>query len=73
MSSFPEYYMPTLLKIDGQSDNGTLGALPFWDICMDAYQTVRELLTVLDKNINIPGVLILEQKILVDMIAREDL
>lgn len=72
MNSIPELDMPTLLKIDGQSTNGTLGALPFWDIFMDAYQTVRELLTVLDKNINIPGVLIFEQKILVGMIARGD-
>ena len=51
MSSLPELYMSTLLKIDGQSTNGTVGALPFWDIFIDASKTVRELLTVLDNNI----------------------
>jgi len=72
MNFLPELDMSTLLKIDGQSTNGTVGALPFWDIFIDASQTVRELLTVLDNNVHIPGVLVFEKKMLVGMIARGD-
>lgn len=72
MISFTELQMPTLIKSDSQSANGTVGALPFWNIFIEASKTVRELLTVLDNNIQIPGVLIFEQKTLIGMITRED-
>jgi len=73
MISFPliSFSMPTNLKSDAQSITGTVGALPYWDICIDACQSVRELLELLDENTQIPGILVLEQKKLIGLIPRE--
>jgi diguanylate cyclase (GGDEF)-like protein/putative nucleotidyltransferase with HDIG domain len=73
MISFPltSFNMPEILESDGQPINNTVGALPYWDICIGASQTVRELLDMLDKNVQNPGVLVLEQKKLVGLIPRE--
>jgi diguanylate cyclase (GGDEF)-like protein len=64
--------MPAILKSDNQATNGTLGALPYWDVVIDASQTIRELLEILDKNIQIPGILVFEKKLLIGLIARDN-
>jgi diguanylate cyclase (GGDEF)-like protein len=63
--------MPTSLELTTQPINGTVGTLPYWDNCVDAARLVRELLDLLDENIQIPGVLIVEKNNLIGMIPRE--
>jgi len=73
MISFPltRFNMPATLEPDGQPINGIVGTLPYWDLCIDASQMVRELLDLLDNHPQIPGVLILGQEKLIGLIPRE--
>lgn len=70
--SFTELCMPTTFKPAEHPANGTVGALSYWDVIIDASETVRELLALLDKNTQIPGVVVLEQETLIGLIAREE-
>ncbi|MFZ1040951.1 MAG: diguanylate cyclase [Anaerolineales bacterium] len=49
----------------------TVGDLPYWDISVHPSNKMRELLFLLDRDIKIPGVLILEKNELVGLIPRE--
>ncbi|MGC1378818.1 MAG: diguanylate cyclase [Anaerolineales bacterium] len=63
--------MPANVAVDEPSLNGTVGALPYWNISMEASQTARKLLNLLDKDAQIPGVLVFERKKLIGLIPRE--
>ena len=67
-----ESHMITILKSDGQPLNSTVGELPYWKTSVEGSQSVRELWDLLDRNIQIPGALVLEQNTLVGLIAREE-
>lgn len=69
--SLAEFYMPLVLQTDDQSQNGTVGAIPYWEVNIEADQKVREILELFDGNAQIPGVLIFEQHRLIGLIARE--
>jgi len=56
---------------DLQPDVNNVGTLQYWDLSIQSSKVVRELLDLLDKNPQIPGVLVLEQKKLVGLIPRE--
>jgi diguanylate cyclase (GGDEF)-like protein len=73
MISFPmlSFTLPVSLKSDLQSAQGTVGALPYWETCIEASQTVRQLLNLLDNNPQVNGVLVLEDGALVGLIPRE--
>ncbi len=63
--------MPTILESDGQFVTGSVAALPFWELSIDASQSVRKLLDLLDKNVQVPAVLVLEQEKLIGLTPRE--
>lgn len=73
MISYPmlSFALPVSLKSDLQSTQGTVGALPYWETCIEASQTVRQLLNLLDNQPQISGVLVLERNHLVGLIPRE--
>lgn len=54
-----------------QSLNRTIGTLPYWESRIDASQTIRDLLDLLNKNVEITGVLVLEQNKLIGLLPRE--
>ena len=64
MVSFPltGFSMLPTINPDEQPINGTVGELPYWDICVEGSQNVRGLLALLDINSQIPGLLVVEQK-----------
>ncbi len=63
--------MPTILKSDEHPITSTVGALSYWALSIDASRPVRELLDLLDKNSQIPGVLIIVEKKLIGLMPRE--
>jgi hypothetical protein len=73
MVSFPitGLSMSTAINPDGQPINCTVSELPYWDISIEGSQNARELLELLDKNSQIPGLLVMGQKELIGMIPRE--
>jgi len=63
---------PETSKADKQSPDDSIGVLSYWDVGIEASKSVRELLSLLDANIQIPGVLVLETRKLVGLIPREN-
>jgi diguanylate cyclase (GGDEF)-like protein len=68
-----KYYMPLIPISDAQSLNETVGGLPYWDVCVEASQFIREILFLLDHDLQIPGALVLDQKKLVGLIPRDQI
>jgi len=66
-----KYCMPQNLVPDVLSFNGTVGGLPYWDVCVEASQIIREVLFLFDRDLRIPGVAVLEKKMLVGLIPRD--
>ncbi|HTX78148.1 MAG TPA: diguanylate cyclase [Longilinea sp.] len=64
--------MPENRASDEPSNNDTVGSLTYWNASIEAYKSTRELLALLDTNLQIPGVLVLEKEKLVGMIPREN-
>jgi diguanylate cyclase (GGDEF)-like protein len=73
MISFPDTLlsMSTSLIFEEQPITSTVGALPYWDLSIDASKSVRELLDLLDKNPQIPGVLIIDEHEMISLMPRE--
>ena len=73
MISFPltTLNMPKTINPDEQPIKGSVGELPYWDVWVEGSQNVRRLFELLDKNSQIPGVLVMEQEKLIGMIPRE--
>ena len=65
------FIMTEDFKSNGEFIRDTVGDLPYWDITAHPSDKLRELLFLLDRDIKIPGVLILEQDKLVGFIPRE--
>ena len=70
-TSNPNFIMTEDFKSDEEFIRDTVGDLPYWDITAHPSEKLRELLFLLDRDIKIPGVLILEQDELVGFIPRE--
>jgi len=51
--------------------NDTVEILPHWETSIEANKSVRELLSILDDNVQIPGVLVCENKKLIGLLPRE--
>ncbi len=65
--------MPMKFIPEPRSLNGTVGDLPYWDVSVEGSQFLREVLFLLDHDLQIPGVLVYEQNKLVGLIPREQI
>jgi len=67
------FYIPMKYVPEPQALNGTVGELPYWDVSVEASQFLREVLFLLDNDLQIPGVLVFEQNTLIGLIPREQI